>query len=66
MKLLYTTVTNSLHKYPRLDDEPVVGLSADFEVYDLQILTDPTDIDQIGSTIAGAGLKIHLRGRWDE
>lgn len=42
MKLLYNTVTNSLHKYPRLDDEPVVGLSVDFEAYDLQILADPT------------------------
>lgn len=35
MKLLFHTPTQTLKPYPRADDEPVVGLSAEYEVFDV-------------------------------
>lgn len=35
MKILFNILTNSLTPYPRNDDQPVQGLSSDFEIYDI-------------------------------
>lgn len=35
MKLLFHTPTQTLKPYPRADDEPVVGLAQEYEVYEL-------------------------------
>lgn len=33
MKILYHTPTQTLVPYPRVDDEPVIGLASDYEVF---------------------------------
>lgn len=35
MKILFHLPTQTLRAYPRQDDEPVVGLSADFEIFEV-------------------------------
>ena len=35
MKILFHTPTATLREYPRADDEPVIGLAPDFQVFDL-------------------------------
>ncbi|AEC52972.1 hypothetical protein SCRM01_025 [Synechococcus phage S-CRM01] len=35
MKIIYNTITNELYKYPRADDEPVIGLSSELLVFDV-------------------------------
>ena len=35
MKILFHKPTNTFKTYPRNDDEPVIGLSSDFDVYDV-------------------------------
>ena len=35
MKILYHTPTQTLRRYPRADDEPVAGLSAEYQVFDV-------------------------------
>jgi hypothetical protein len=35
MKILFHTPTQSLKTYPRADDEPVVGLAAEYEVFEV-------------------------------
>lgn len=44
MKILYHTPTQTLRSYPRADDEPVVGLSADYQVFDV-IQAPPPNYD---------------------
>ena len=43
MKILYHTPTASLKTYPRSDNEPVVGLSADYEIF--EIVQEPVPED---------------------
>jgi hypothetical protein len=43
MKILYHTPTASLKTYPRSDNEPVVGLSADYEIFEIVQESVPED-----------------------
>lgn len=35
MKILYNTITKSLQPYPRQDDQPVVGLASEYQVFSI-------------------------------
>ena len=62
-KILYYTPTQTLVPYPRNDDEPVVGLDPDYEVFDIiqepeptydpstQYLTTTETIDTVAETV---------------
>mgnify|MGYP000881270336 CR=1 FL=1 len=62
-KILYYTPTQTLCPYPRNDDEPVVGLDPDYEVFDIiqddeptydpatQYLTTTETIDTVAETV---------------
>jgi len=62
-KILYYTPTQTLRPYPRNDDEPVVGLDPDYEVFDIvqddrptydpatQYLTTTETIDTVAETV---------------
>jgi len=62
-KILYYTPTQTLKPYPRNDDEPVVGLDPDYEVFDIiqdaeptydsatQYLTTTETIDTVAETV---------------
>lgn len=39
-KVLYSQSTNSIHNYPRIDDEPVIGLDPDYLVL-TRVYSDP-------------------------
>jgi len=41
MKILFHTPTQTLVPYPRADDEPVVGLDPDYEIFDVIQLPEP-------------------------
>jgi hypothetical protein len=41
MKILFHTLTQTLVPYPRNDDEPVVGLDPDYEIFDVIQQSEP-------------------------
>ena len=41
MKILFHTPTQTLVPYPRADDEPVVGLDPDYEIFDVIQQSEP-------------------------
>lgn len=66
MKILFHTPTATLKPYPRADDEPVVGLDAEYEIFDVvqedQPVFDPATQWVEGTESIDTGLKTVTRG----
>ena len=52
MNILYHTATQTLRPWPRSDDEPVIGLSAEYEVFTLT-QEQPPEFDASKQSLAG-------------
>lgn len=53
MNLLYHTPTQILRPWPRADDDPVVELSAEYEIFTLVQEPIPENFDASTQTLAG-------------